>query len=133
MAHLQRHNRILNIETSIGSENLRNDQKSLSVSLHTELGATLGFSLGDGSEVVSAGDLERAGTGNQALVLETVLDGTETVLQGFVDLSDCVGVGTLSSETYQLGRYSPLMSIVTLLGSLTCSTNVNFSSPSVCS
>ena len=91
---LQGDDRILDVEPTVGGERLRDDQQGLGESCHSELLTTLGLRLGLFVQVLRAGDLERAGTGDEGFVFDGVLDRSETVPDGIRDLSDGVPVGT---------------------------------------
>lgn len=94
---LQSDDRILNIETTVGGERLRDDQQRLGESGHSELLSALGFGLGLFVQVLSACDLESSGTGDERFVLDGVLDRSETVPDGIGDLSDGMAVGSYIS------------------------------------
>lgn len=94
---LQSDDRILDVETTVGCERLRDDQQCLSESGHSELLSALGFRLGLFVQVLSACDLESSSTGDEGFVLDGILDRSETVPDGIGDLSDGMAVGTYVS------------------------------------
>ena len=95
---LQRNDRILYVETTVGSERLRDDQQSLGESGHTELLSTLGLGLCLLVQVLSACNLERTGSRDKRLVLDGVLDGTESISDSIGDLGDGVSVGSCKAN-----------------------------------
>jgi hypothetical protein len=94
---LQSDNRILDVETTVRCERLRDDQQRLGESGHSELLSALGFGLGLFVQVLSACDLESSSTGNEGFVLDGVLDRSQTVPDGIGDLSDGMAVGSYVS------------------------------------
>jgi hypothetical protein len=139
---LQSHDRVLYVESTVGSKGFWDDQQGLGESCYTEFLSTLGLGLGFLIQVLSTGDFESSGTGDQRFVFDGVLYGSETIPDRVRDLCNGMGVGSwrqmsrinVSDEHgIILPSNSPLTNNVTLLGSLTFSTKVYFSSPKVCS
>lgn len=75
---LQSHNSILNIKSTVRGESLRNDEHGLSECENTELGTAFGC-LESGLKVSGTSDFESSCSGNEALVLDSILDRSETV------------------------------------------------------
>jgi hypothetical protein len=141
--HLEGDDNVLHVITAVDRQGLWNNEEGVSERLDAQLDTALGFRLDFVREVRRSRDLERASAGDERAVLESVLDGAEAVAQPIVDLSGRVCVGAWSKERHQSADAqsitpteelrAPLISRVTLLGFLTSSMNVYFSSPSVCS
>jgi hypothetical protein len=94
---LQSDDRILDVETTVGCERLRDDQQCLGESGHSELLSALGFRLGLFVQVLSACYLESSSAGDEGFVFDGVLDRSQTVPDGIGDLSDGMAVGSYVS------------------------------------
>jgi len=94
---LQSNNSVLHIESSVRSESLGNDEHCLGERLDTKLLSSFCADLACGLKVLGTGDLECTSTGDKALVLNSVLDGSETVSEGVLDLRHGVGIGACRS------------------------------------
>jgi len=90
---LERDERVLNVPAAIGSERLGQDQERLGKGRDAELGPALGEPLRLAQEVGRARDLESARAGDERLVLDRVLDGTQAVPDRIVRLAHAVRVG----------------------------------------
>jgi len=90
---------ILGIEATVLSENAGHDKKRVTEASNTELGLSRNFlSAGVLGEMLASGDLEGTGAGNDGLVLNGVLNSTETIADGILGLSDRVVVRALDQD-----------------------------------
>lgn len=92
--HLQSSNRILHIPPSILRQRLGQNQHRLSKRIHSQLCSSLRQLLDVVVQMSRQGDLEGTGSGNEGLVLDGVLDSSESVSESVVDLGDGVLVGS---------------------------------------
>lgn len=90
---LKPNNRILHVQSSVYRQRFWDHEESVGESLHSELGSPLCCLLHLTRQVGVSSDLKGTGTGDERLVLESVLDGSETVSHGVGNLRDGVGVG----------------------------------------
>jgi len=90
---------ILGIEATVLSENAGHDKKRVTEASNTELGLSRNFlSAGVLGEMLASGDLKGTGAGNDGLVLNGVLNSTETIADGILGLSDRVVVRALDQD-----------------------------------
>lgn len=89
----------LRIETGVLSKGAGNDKEGFCEALDTKFGFSGNFStLLPFHEVLMAGNLERSTTWNSGLVLEGVLDGSETITDSILGLGNGVVVGSLNED-----------------------------------
>ena len=89
----------LRIETGVLSKGAWNDKESFCEALDTKFGFSRNFStLLPFHEVLVAGNLKRSTTWNSGLVLEGVLDGSETITDSILGLGNGVVVGSLDED-----------------------------------
>ena len=90
---------ILGVESGVHGKGSWDDKKGVGESLDTELGLSRNF-LGTGplEESLTGSDLERSSTWKDTLILDGVLDGSETITDGVLGLSNGVVVGSLDED-----------------------------------
>lgn len=103
-SNLKRDDGILDVVTRIRSERFGDDEQGVRERLNAQFRATLCGLLDGGGEVGGARDLERASARNEVLILERVLDASQPVSQGVVDLRDGMGVGTWEKKQRKVDR-----------------------------
>ena len=96
---LELNDRVLNVESAVRGERLRDNEKSLGERLHTHLDPSFGVLLHRTSEVRRAGDFERTCARDQGFVLQSVLDRAQTVAKGVLRLLNGVRVWTFDEES----------------------------------
>ena len=90
---LQRDEAVLHVKAGVGEQRLGRHEQRVGEHLDAVLGPTLGLAIDRPAVVRRARQLERAGAGDDAAVLERVLDRTQAVPDRVVDLRDRVRVG----------------------------------------
>ena len=98
----QLHDHLLGVKARVLAKGLGDDEHPVSVSLDTEPGAALD-SLKELLKGDVGGDLISSGPGDDALVLNRILDGPEPVPDSVLDLGESVLVGTLHQDGHGLG------------------------------
>ncbi len=91
---------VLGVETGILGQSAGNDQQSFSEAHDSKLGLSGNFLGGSAvlSEMLMGCDLEGASSWNDSFVFNSVLDGTETITDGVLSLSDGVIVRSLDKD-----------------------------------
>lgn len=89
---------ILGIETRVRGESSWDDEEGISEAVNSELNFSGNLGLSEIHEVLSAGDLKRSSSWQDTVVLTGVLDGTETISDGVLGLSDTVVVWSLDQD-----------------------------------
>jgi len=101
---------VLDVEATVRSQSLRDDQERVSKCLDSHPWLSLDLLahvLTD--EVCVTGDLECAGSGNYRAVDNHVVDTSETVTDGILDLIDGVCVGAFDHDGNGLGLFNILL------------------------
>ena len=94
---------VLHVKARVFGQRLGNDQESLRVCFHAQLGPALGGLGHLVAQIHGSGQLEGTATGNHGLVLDGILDGPQPIAETVLDLVDRVLVGSPQQESAALG------------------------------
>jgi hypothetical protein len=89
---------LLGIEPRVLSKSAGDDEEGVTEALYAQLDLSLHILFGILLEALSSGNLESATTGNDSLIVDSVLDSAESISNGILGLRNGVVVGSLDED-----------------------------------